>query len=58
MFEGEPTARVGDLAEAVGAQQVSWDGDKKEVYVLLFYLKAQLRLNRLLYLRWESIGLT
>ncbi|MGE5704246.1 MAG: hypothetical protein ACM32O_17105 [Clostridia bacterium] len=34
MKSGEPTAWVQDLANAVGAQQVSWDEKKKEAYVL------------------------
>ncbi|MGE5701296.1 MAG: hypothetical protein ACM32O_02100 [Clostridia bacterium] len=34
LVNGEPTAWIEDLASAVGAQKVSWDGKKKELYVL------------------------
>jgi hypothetical protein len=35
MIEGEPTASVRDLANAIGATNVSWDQEKKEAYVLV-----------------------
>lgn len=34
MYEGEATASIDDLANAVSAQHVDWDEKKKEVYVL------------------------
>jgi uncharacterized protein (DUF2141 family) len=35
MNGGEATAWVRDMASAAGAQNVSWEGDKQQVYVLL-----------------------
>ncbi|HZG87808.1 hypothetical protein [Paenibacillus sp.] len=34
VVQGEPTARVRDLADAIGAQQIAWDADAREAYVL------------------------
>lgn len=35
LVNGKPTARINDLAAAVNAQQVSWDAQKQEAYVLV-----------------------
>jgi hypothetical protein len=35
MIKGVPTAWIRDLATAVGAQEISWDKESKEVYVLV-----------------------
>ncbi len=34
MIQGEPTAWIRDLAAAVGAQQVTYDAERNEIYVL------------------------
>ncbi|WP_219640463.1 hypothetical protein [Cohnella sp. CFH 77786] len=34
LYKGEPTAPIRDLAAAIGAQQVSWNEENQEAYVL------------------------